>query len=189
MSLYDDNKTSSNRYINQFSPSAGIPLWGHPDIINYQKTLFTYGIAQLLWPIFIWVWWGVGYIPTISSLWNYCALYYIVYVFIWAVNITMSDSRSKKLYTWTLFVNLIVSIDAIFVTCLLLYDIIACWMGTLPLECRDGQFNAVIFFVVTIGLVIITIIAFVANAGIVGKIKESVSYRGVPFIDKYDTMY
>ena len=101
----------------------------------------------------------------------------------------MSDSRSKKLYVWTLIINTVVTIDVLFATGLLFYNIFACALGELPLECREGQYNATVFLTVTFPLILFTIWAFIANLGIVGKIRQSVSIKGALFVNRYESDY
>jgi hypothetical protein len=160
-------------------PSVISFLWGDPDVVRYKFELMFLGIGELLFVIPIWVMWALAVIPSVTLPWRYCGLYFVVFAPIWIVNIYMSDSRSKELFLFSLFANAFVFGVTTFVYCLLLYDVIACWLGQLAITCRDTMLPDLIVTILTFFLWIITLVLFFRYLGIIGRIRQTNSIRRV----------
>src|ERR1700744_4451715 len=120
--------SGSSDYNYYYSPSTVVYLWGFLDVVRYKWQILFLGVGELLFVIPIWIMWAAQVIPSVTPPWQYCAIYYIVFIPIWVVNIFMSDSRSKELFLFAWFANLFVFAVTSFVFGLVLYDVIACWL-------------------------------------------------------------
>jgi len=160
-----------------YSPSTVVYLWGYIDIVRYkfQILILAAGEFLFLWPILIM--WAFGLIPSVVSPWQYCAIYYIVFIPIWLVNIFMSDSRSSVLFVFAFFANTFVFGVCSFVLALIWYDLIQCWIGNLPTSCRDSQPYDFLMLIFTSILWTIALFIWLAYLSIIGRIRQTNSAR------------
>jgi hypothetical protein len=162
-----------------FQPSVIVPLWGNIDVVRWQWELLVFAIGEFLFSIPIFVMWGLRVIPSVTPLWQYCAIYYIVLIPAFISNIFMSDSRSKELYLFAGIANFFVFGVISWVLALNLYDVISCWLQTIPQTCRNTMTADLIVTFITIILWILTLVIALAYLSIWGRIRQSNSIKGV----------
>lgn len=162
-----------------YSPSTVVYLWGYIDVVRYKWQIGFLGVGEFffMWPII--VMWAIGAIPSVESLWHYCAIYYVVYFPIWIVNIVMSDSRSAPLFLFAFFGNAFVFIVTSFVWGMVWYALIQCWSGAVPVDCRDNQLAELLLAFFTGILWIIALFEFLAYLAIIGRIRQTNSARSL----------
>lgn len=174
------NRSSSSPVFElSYGPSTVNYLWGNPDVNRNKFLLLVIGIGQILAVFIIWVMWGIGLIQSIRPYPFYCGMYYLVYVPAWIINIFSSDARSKLLFFFGMWVAFLVLVVTSFVFGLILYDVIACALGSLPVNCRDTYITDIIVLVITAILEVFAIIAFLAYFAIYARIRKSTSVKGI----------
>lgn len=170
-------------YTYYFSPSSVTYIWGNFDVVRWKWQHWVFGWAELLFVVPIWIMWALGYIPTIPPVWwQYAGVEYVVFIPIWLVNLLMSDSRSNIAFLFLWFCNGFVFGVTTFLFAILLYDNIACWIGQLPMSCRNTGLADFIVLLFTGVLWIITLIILAATSGVIGRIRQSSTVKGVNFI-------
>lgn len=162
-----------------YRPSTVAYIWGNFDVIRFKWQIAVLGIGELLFASFIWLLAGFHLIPTVRPLWQYGAIYYVVFAPIWLLNLFMSDSRSDLLFVFSWFANTFVFVVTTFVIALEIYGLIACYAGTIPVECRDNQLWDIVVVIITCFLWYITLIIFGAYSGILGRIRQAESIKGI----------
>lgn len=162
-----------------YSASTEIYIWGNFDVIRNKWEILNLAVGELFFVAIIWILAFCQLIPAVRPLWEYGAIYYIVYAPIWIVNIFMSDSRSKELFLFAFFANLFVFSVTSFVLALEIYGQIACWSGTIPVECRNNQIWDIVVTIITAILFIITLRISGAYASVIGRIRQSNSVKGL----------
>lgn len=162
-----------------YSQSTGVYIWSNIDVIRHKWLIGVLAFGELFFVCPIWILAFIGLIPTVRELWLYGAIYYVVFAPIWIVNLSMSDSRSKELFFFAGMANLFVCAVTSFVLALECYGLWACWKGSIPIQCRDNQFWDIVVLGWTIILWVITVILVGAYAGVVGRIRQSNSIKGI----------
>lgn len=171
-----------------FAPSSVAYIWGNFDVVRWKWQLWIFGWAEFFFVLPIWIFWAVGLIPTVPTVWwQYAGIYYITYIPIWLVNILMSDSRSNVAFLFLWFLNIFVFAVSTFLLGILLYDNIACWIGSLPMDCRNTGLRDFIVLLLQAVLWFITLIILAANSGIIGRIRQSSTVKGINFIQRPPT--
>jgi hypothetical protein len=160
-----------------YSPSTVVYLWGYIDVVRYKFQILIFAVGELLFFIPIAVLWGLGLIPSVAAPWQYCAIYFIVFIPIWLVNVFMSDSRSSALFVFAFFANAFVFAVSTFVVALIWYDLIECWIGALPTSCRDTQLWDILCLIFASVLWICALFEFIAYLSIIGRIRQTNSAR------------
>lgn len=149
-------------------------LYGHLDTIRYKYQVRDGGLYQLLWASTIWFLWGFRKIPTLPEHWySFAAIYYVVFMPIWVVNMGMGDSRSSGLFVLASLAHKIVFGVCIFVTGLAWYNLVMCWTGYLPLTCRESGLPNILAAVFSTFLLVRTLDVFLAYTMIMGRISQS----------------
>lgn len=162
--------------------SQNVFIYGHIDTVRYKFQIRDGGLRQLLWVSTIWSLWGLQKIPTLPHTWSdFAAIYYLVFVPVWIINIWMGDSRSKELFVLASFVNNIVFGTCIFSTFLAWYNLYLCWFGYLPLVCRNSGLPNFLAAAFSSYLLWYTLDVFSAYSMIIGRIRQSRSVKGISF--------
>ena len=167
----------SQRYA--YNASTGVYIWGNIDVIRYKWQIMVLAVGELFFVAPIWLLAVINLIPTVRPLWEYGAIYYVVYAPIWLVNLFMSGSRSKELFLFAFFANAFVFGVTSFVLSLEIYGLISCWLGTIPIECRNNQLWDIVVTLITVILWVISLIVFGAYGSIIGRIRQSNSVKGL----------
>ena len=162
-----------------YSPATIVFIWGNIDVIRYKWYLAFLGVGELLFAAFIWIIWALGGIQSVRPLWFYCGIYYIVFIFIWIMNIMMSTARSPELFLFAWFANIFVFAVTSFVLGLILYDLAACGLGYIPISCRDTYWIDIPVAVITFFLWLITLGLVLATTMIIGRIRQSSNVKGI----------
>lgn len=153
--------------------SQSILLWNNPTVREHKFRLCILAVGEFLFPAFIWILAFFGLIPWARALWLYGAIYYVFFVFIWVVNIIMSRSESKILYLFATFANGFILALNIFVLSLEIYGLVACWTGSLPIECRTNQlWDGVVLLITGIPLLYITVSIFLIYCNMIALIRQ-----------------
>lgn len=164
-----------------YSQSTVVYIWGTIDVIRYKYQILMCGIGELLLVIPIWILWSLLLIPSVRSLWQYSAIYYIVFIPIWIVNLFMSDSRSKELFLFAWVANSFVFAVTSFVFYLISTNIVGCWKGEYEISCRDTMLADVIVWWFTFFLWIVTLLIFIAYFSIITRIRQSNSINAIKY--------
>lgn len=162
-----------------YSASTAVYIWGNFDVIRYKFQIAFLGLGELFFVAFIWLLAGLRLIPVVRPLWQYGAIYYVIFAPIWIVNLFMSDARSDLLFFFAWSANTFVFAVTTFVLFLEIYGLVACSMGTIPIECRDNQLWDIVVTIITIFLWYITFSIFAAYSGIMGRIRQAESIKGI----------
>ena len=172
----------STQYI--YSPSTIVYIWGNIDVILCKWYLKFLGLGELIFAAAIWVLWAIGVIPSIRPLWFYCGVYYIVFIPIWLMNILMAYSRSNELFLFAWFANIFVFAVTVFVFGLIIYDLVACGYGWIPIDCRNTYWIDIPVAIITAFLVLITLGLVLATTNIISRIRQSSNVKGI-YTDSY----
>lgn len=168
-------KPQPERNVRDVPPSIVTYIWNDPDVLGAKFLLLFLGVGELIFALPIWVLWGLRYIPSFPrSILYYAAIYYIVFIPIWFINIFLSQSRSKIVFAFGFFLNTFVWGVMSFVLSIILYQLITCALGQQPdISCRDTYAMDIIMLVLTAVLWIITFAIFCANTYIIGVIRTA----------------
>jgi hypothetical protein len=133
--------------------TTNIGFWRHPDIKLYRFA----GIGLLTLPIivilfFIYLFWVFGALLTLpSTLSDYAAIYFMVYVVVVPVNILVPWTRRGTLYVLGLFFNIGSCLVMTWLWFNVFFKRYNCYDETLPLSCRDNQlFELILLFIVSL---------------------------------------
>ena len=162
-----------------FAQSTIVPIWGNIDVIYWKFQILFFGVGELLFQIPIFIMWGLMVIPSVTPLWQYCAIYYIVLIPACIINMFMASSRSKELFLFAAIANIFTFVVISWVLGLNLYDVISCWLQTIPQTCRNTMLADMIVSGFTIILEIFAFIIMIAYIAVCGRIAQSNSVRGI----------
>lgn len=154
-----------------------IRVWDDFRVKSYKFEIAWFAVGEALFTSAIWVLAFLRLIPMARLPWLYCAAYYVFFTPIYIVNLFMSQSESKLLFLIAAYLNSFIWALNILVFSMLVYGLIACSSGTIPLECRDTQIWDILVLILTGFLLYITTRVFIICWNLVTIIRQARSRR------------
>jgi hypothetical protein len=184
------------RHLGQPAPSQDLTANDDaPDIIDNERVTVTYvwqndnviiakltiGLLSILSAILVFamlVVWLARLMPFIPvAVLSYGFLFYVAFIPLVIINLFMSCSRNIDLFVFTFFLNTFVLALAVWIVFTPLYQLIICYDGTLPLDCRSLQLEQWIILLLSGILFFLQFFIFLAYCLIVVRIRQTESVR------------
>jgi hypothetical protein len=163
--------------------------WENIDIIRYKGNILFLAIGELIMVLPIIVMWFMRKIPTMPfTILAYGAVYYIIFLVVWLMNLGMAFARSKELFWYTMIINVVLFGWTSFLLFVIWYQLYLCWMSQSSnptcstyqtTDIITGGFTGILWFITLfIMLSFIGICARVANSTTVKNIVQVVRNNG-----------
>lgn len=150
-----------------------IVLWNSPTVRDHRFRLCILAVGEFLFAASVWILAFFGLVPWARALWLYGAVYYVLFIPVCAANLIMSRSESVILYLFAGFANGFTLALNIFLASLEIYGLLACWKGSLPVECRDNQlWDGVVLVITAVPLLYITVSIFLIYCNMIALIRQ-----------------
>ena len=145
------------------------PIWAAVRIIHAKYVIGSASIPEALIYCTMVIMWAFGLIKSFPDrVVDYGFIYHIPHATSWIISLGVATSNSIELFNFAFLVRLCVLVTDGIAFSFGLANIINCYIGALPEECRETQFADWVIMFMSFSLFLISLVIF-WNVGIVVK--------------------
>ncbi len=139
--------------------SNRFPVWANYHVIRSKYKIGSRAIPEIILFIIMLFMWLAGLIPTFPQRpLDYGFIYHAPHIGSWIISLGLSGSKSIELFYLGYIIRGITFIADGFALIFSIIELVQCYTGVLPMECRDTQFADITFTIFSLVLFLLSLV-------------------------------